>query len=289
MSYVIQRFGRLALVIVAVTFLSTTFLSLLPGDAAAVKCGGTCTTEQYNEVRAQMGLDKPILARYVAWLGKVLPPDIDLGRSDLNSEQVTTALGQRLPVTLELLILAQLFALAIAIPVGVIAARRPNGVFDRVSTTGGFVFLAVPTFVYGAAVHQHLRRQPALGAGHGLHGAHREPRREPAQPAAAGAHPGPGRGRGVLAAAAHRPHGHAAGGLHHDGQGEGPDLQAHPVAPRLPALAVLTDHRDRPAHGLPHRRGADHREPTSSSTASAGTPSRRSPTGTSSRSREPSS
>jgi peptide/nickel transport system permease protein len=147
MRFFVKRFGRLLLVIVAVTFLSTTFLSLLPGDAAALKCGGGCTTEQYEEIRTELGLDKPIIGRYISWLGKALPPDIDLGKSDINNELVTTALSQRLPVTLELLVLSQIIALGLAIPLGVMSARRPNGLVDRATTAVGFVFLAVPPFV----------------------------------------------------------------------------------------------------------------------------------------------
>jgi peptide/nickel transport system permease protein len=114
-----------------------------------------------------MGLDKPIIARYVSWLVKALPPDVDLGRSDINNESVTTALGQRMPVTLELLILSQAIALGLAIPIGMFSARRPNGLFDRSSTAVGFVFLAVPPFVLGLVLMSifavRLRWVPATG------------------------------------------------------------------------------------------------------------------------------
>jgi peptide/nickel transport system permease protein len=78
----------------------------------------------------------------------VAPPDVDLGSSDINGEPVTDALKQRLPVTIELLVLSQILALALAIPIGVLAARRPNGIFDKASTAVGFVFLAIPPFVF---------------------------------------------------------------------------------------------------------------------------------------------
>lgn len=166
-SFVVRRAGRLLLVVLAVTFLSTAFMSLLPGDAAAVKCGGQCDPARYEQIREDLGLNKPIVARYVSWLVKALPPDVDLGRSDINSEPVTTALGQRLPVTLELLVLSQLIGLGLAVPIGVVSARRPNGAFDRLSTAVGFVFLAVPPFVLGLMLMGlfavRLRWVPATG------------------------------------------------------------------------------------------------------------------------------
>jgi peptide/nickel transport system permease protein len=167
MKFVFKRAGRLVFVILAVTFLSAMFLSLLPGDAAAVKCAGQCTPEKYQELRTQMGLDKPIVGRYVDWLGKALPPDVDLGRSDVNGQSVTEALGQRMPVTFELLIFSQIFALGLAIPIGVIASRRPNGIFDKGSTAVGFFFLAVPPFVVALLLISlfavRLRWLPATG------------------------------------------------------------------------------------------------------------------------------
>jgi peptide/nickel transport system permease protein len=147
MTFALKRFGRLLLVIIAVTFLTSMFVSLLPGDAAAIKCAGQCTPEAYEQVREEMGLNKSVVGRYVSWLGKVLPPDIDLGRSDVYEEPVADALGQRLPVTLELLVLSQILALGLSIPIAVLSARKPNGVFDRVSSTISFLFLAVPGFV----------------------------------------------------------------------------------------------------------------------------------------------
>jgi peptide/nickel transport system permease protein len=167
MRFAVLRAGALLLVVIAVTFLATSFMSFLPGDAAAVKCGGQCSPERYEQIRADMGLDKPALPRYGSWLAKVLPPEIDLGRSDINNEPVATALAQRLPVTFELLVLSQIIALGLAVPIGVIASRRPNGIFDRGTTAFGFMFLAVPPFVIGLVLMSifavRLRWVPATG------------------------------------------------------------------------------------------------------------------------------
>jgi len=145
MRFVWKRMIQLFVVLIAVTFMSSLLLSLLPGDAAIVVCGASCNSEQYNQVREEMGLNKPVTVRYVEWLGRIVRGDF--GKSNVNQEEVSTALSQRMPVTLELLVLSQLFSLAMAIPLGVWSARRPNGTFDKTATGVGFVFLAIPPFV----------------------------------------------------------------------------------------------------------------------------------------------
>ena len=147
MRFVWKRVVQLVVVLLSVTFLSSLMLNFLPGDAAIVVCGASCTTEQYQQVREEMGLNEPVLVRYGQWLGRVVRGD--LGASNVNKEQVSTALSQRMPVTLELLILSQIISLGLAIPLGVISARRPNGAVDKTSTGVGFIFLAVPGFVIG--------------------------------------------------------------------------------------------------------------------------------------------
>jgi peptide/nickel transport system permease protein len=143
--YVGRRVIQLVVVIVAVTFLSTLLLSLLPGDAAVAVCGFSCSPDQVQELRVQMGLDKPIVQRYVTWMDNAAHGD--LGQSNLTHVPVTESLKENMPVTLFLLVASQLVALAIAVPAGIVAGRRPNGVFDKGSTLVSFVFLAVPSFV----------------------------------------------------------------------------------------------------------------------------------------------
>ena len=152
MRFVWKRVTQLIFVLFAVTFVSSLFLSLLPGDAAIVVCGASCTQEQYEQVRHDMNLDKPIVVRYVTWLNQIAHGN--LGKSAVNDEEVSTALSQRMPVTLELLVLSQLIALAISIPLGVMSARRPNGAVDKSSTTVGFLFLAIPAFVVGLLLQE---------------------------------------------------------------------------------------------------------------------------------------
>lgn len=145
MKFVWRRLGQLVVVVFFVTFVSFLMLSLLPGDPAIIRCGIGCSQADYEKVRDEMGLNRPFIVRYADWLTDIARGDF--GASAVNQEPVSTALSQRMPVTLELLVLSQIFALGIAVPLGVFSARRPNGAVDKGSTAVGFIFLAVPPFV----------------------------------------------------------------------------------------------------------------------------------------------
>jgi peptide/nickel transport system permease protein len=85
--------------------------------------------------------------RYFDWLGSALSGD--LGRSYRNGEPVVQAIIDRLPVSLQLMVMAQVIALGIAIPVALLSVRRPGGLFDRISASAAFGFLAMPNFMLG--------------------------------------------------------------------------------------------------------------------------------------------
>ena len=147
MRFVLRKVVYLILVVVGVTFLTYNMLSLLPGDTADAVCGISCDDAARQQVRDQLGLDKPPVLRYVTWAGNAVKGD--LGQSARSKQSVTEALGQRLPVTIELLIYAEFIALVVAIPAGLLAAARQGGIFDRGSTATAFFLLSIPPFVLG--------------------------------------------------------------------------------------------------------------------------------------------
>ena len=142
-----KRLVHLLLVLLAVTFLSFVVVDLLPGDAAVVVAGDNATPEQVQQVRVELQLDRPLLVRYLDWLGGVVTGD--LGSSFRTGQPVAEALGQRIPVSFEITILAQLLALLIAVPLAVYSAYRPGRLLDRASMTVGFGAAAMPQFVLG--------------------------------------------------------------------------------------------------------------------------------------------
>jgi peptide/nickel transport system permease protein len=138
---------RLAVVLFCVTLLTFLIVNILPGDVATVILGSLATPQDIAGLRADLGLDRPMLVRYFDWLGSALSGD--LGRSYRNSEPVVQAIADRLPVSLQLMIMAQLIALGIAVPAALLSVRRPGGVFDRLSASAAFGFLATPSFMLG--------------------------------------------------------------------------------------------------------------------------------------------
>jgi len=142
-----KRLLQLLPVLFAVSALSFLLLNLLPGDPTIAILGPSATEENRAVLREELGLDDPLPVRYVNWVADSATGD--LGRSYVSNQPTLEAIKQRLPVTLELLLLSQLLALVIAVPLAILAATKPNGVLDRVSTSTAFGFLAIPNFMLG--------------------------------------------------------------------------------------------------------------------------------------------
>jgi len=117
---------------------------LLPGDAVQLMLAEKAYAKDVDELRAKLGLDRPLVVQYVEWLGRVTRGD--LGESLWTRRPVLQELGQRLPVTLELAFFALAFALAIAVPVGVISAARADTLQDYVARSAAILGLSVPGF-----------------------------------------------------------------------------------------------------------------------------------------------
>jgi peptide/nickel transport system permease protein len=165
LGFVARRLLYLVPVLVAVSLLTFLIASLLPGDLAYVILADQATPEKVEALRRDMGLDQPIWWRYLGWLGHVLQGEF--GRSFRTGQTVLQAVAERLPVSLELMLLAQLCALAIGIPLAIACAVRSGSAFDRFMTGSAFGMLSVPTFlsaillIYLFAVQ--LRWLPATG------------------------------------------------------------------------------------------------------------------------------
>ncbi|OLD75992.1 MAG: peptide ABC transporter [Candidatus Rokubacteria bacterium 13_1_20CM_4_70_14] len=119
----------------------------LPGDPAVLFLGEEADPETLARFRVRLGLDRPLVAQYAAWLGRALRGD--LGRSLRTNQPVAEAILERLPVTLELLVAALSVSLAIAIPMGIVSAVKRNSGVDLVSTVFALVGFAMPGFWLG--------------------------------------------------------------------------------------------------------------------------------------------
>jgi peptide/nickel transport system permease protein len=164
-GFVARRLLYTLPVLLAVSLLTFLIASLLPGDLAYVILGDQATPDKVEALRHDMGLDQPVLVRYLGWLGHILQGDF--GRSFRTGQTVLQAVAERLPVSFELMILAELMGLVIGVPLAIACAARSGGAFDRFMTSTAFAMLSVPTFlsaillIYLFAVE--LRILPATG------------------------------------------------------------------------------------------------------------------------------
>jgi peptide/nickel transport system permease protein len=145
LRFIMRKLAYLIPVLFAVTALTFLLIKLLPGDPAVNILGPSATQKAVDEIDTKLGLRKPLVVQYVDWLGRAAHGD--LGQSYQNDQTTSSALKQRLPVTLELLLLSQVLALVVSVPLAILAARKPNGVLDRISTGAAFGFLSVPNFI----------------------------------------------------------------------------------------------------------------------------------------------
>lgn len=142
-----QRATRLLIVLVAVTFGAQLLISLLPGDPALAMLGTSATEESRAELRATMNLDADPFSRYAGWLAGALQGD--LGESVSSRRPVAETVGERLPLTLELLAASVLLALVVALALALLTADRPAAPAARAASGVSLVFLSSPTFVIG--------------------------------------------------------------------------------------------------------------------------------------------
>ncbi|QFG21571.1 ABC transporter permease [Actinomadura sp. WMMB 499] len=142
-----RRAAHLVVVLLLVTAAATALIGLMPGDPAITILGPTATPEQIAAFNAAHGYDRSLPAQYWQWLSGAVTGD--LGDSIHSERPVTATLLERLPVTLELTVLALLLSLAAAVPLAVVAAARAGGALDRVLSKAASGLLAVPIFVLG--------------------------------------------------------------------------------------------------------------------------------------------
>lgn len=152
-------------VIWLVTFMTALLLDLLPGNAATQILGADASPGQIQALTAQLHLNEPFIVRYWDWLVNVVRGN--LGTSIASGQTVTSIIGQRLPVTLELVGYAFVITIVLSVPLALAAARRPHGIVDRVSMLISMGGLSIAPYclalVLVIAFAAKLRVFPAIG------------------------------------------------------------------------------------------------------------------------------
>lgn len=152
---VIQRalgaIAQTALVLLVVSVVSFMFLKLSPGDPVAIMLGSDFSRESYAKLYHELGLDQPLPAQYVQWLGRFVQGD--WGSSYVSKQNIfEQAVLQALPVTLTLAAFSLLIALVVGIPLGVLAAVRRNSWVDLAASAVAIGGNAFPSFYLGVVL-----------------------------------------------------------------------------------------------------------------------------------------
>jgi peptide/nickel transport system permease protein len=144
-AYVLRRLGATVIVMAMVALFVFSLLFLTPGDPAAVIAGDIATAADIENIREKLGLNEPFLVQFGHWAGRLLQGD--LGTSIFTNLPVTQLIGQRLQPTASLTLITLLMAIAVAVPLGVVAAARAGSWVDRFVMGLSVLAFSVPVFV----------------------------------------------------------------------------------------------------------------------------------------------
>jgi peptide/nickel transport system permease protein len=146
-SHIAKKLFEMIPILLLVSIILFAIINMLPGDAAMAVMGESFNKEDLAKTRSELGLDKPIYVRYADWLGKVVHGD--LGRAIKSHQPVKEIIAQRLPVTVELTLLAMLISTLLAVPAGIFAALRRNSSWDVANGVVSMIGIAMPPFWMG--------------------------------------------------------------------------------------------------------------------------------------------
>lgn len=149
-GFIIRRMLQSIVVVLLVTVIVFILLHLLPGGPARAQLGPRATPDAIANFNHQMGYDRPLPVQYWNWLTQLATGN--LGFSTKFNQSVISLIGERLPKTLVLTILSTLFALVVAIPLGMVQAAKRNHAADYTITSGAFIFYATPPFFLGVVL-----------------------------------------------------------------------------------------------------------------------------------------
>jgi peptide/nickel transport system permease protein len=147
LTYVIRRILATIPVMAIVALFVFSLLYIAPGDPAAVIAGDQATPADVERIRASLGLDRPFVVRFGEWAWQIL--NGNLGTSIFTNMPVAAMIAQRIEPTLSLMAVTLVFAVSIAVPIGVVAAWKADTVLDRAIMAFAVLGFSVPVFVVG--------------------------------------------------------------------------------------------------------------------------------------------
>jgi peptide/nickel transport system permease protein len=165
-SYVIRRLMQLVIVLIGVTIITFIIMFAVPGDPAQMLAGKAATPQHIEQIRKNLGLDRPVYVQYYKFVGRLLRGD--LGESYRLQRPVTDMIKENAPYTIQLAIAAVLIEM-LGIPLGIYSALRQYSFWDTSLTTAALIIWGVPVFVLGLFMQWFfglkLNLLPLVGAG----------------------------------------------------------------------------------------------------------------------------
>jgi len=144
LKYIVRRLILMVPILFGLSMILFVFIHALPGDPADALLGERGTPEQERQIREELGLNEPLPVQYGRYIRNVVTGE--LGTSVRTRRPVTTELANRFPATVELALAAMVFAIVVGVPLGFLAAKRYQGVFDNVSLVASLIGISFPIF-----------------------------------------------------------------------------------------------------------------------------------------------
>ena len=154
-GWLLRRFAQMIVVIFGVVTLAFLFSNIVPGDPARLVAGPNASPQAVASIGHQLGLDRPLWSQYTHYVSRLAQGDLGTSFA-LQGRSVASEIRAALPITIQLAVLAVLWELALGLPIGIIAARRPGGVLDRGLNIAALVGLSAPPFWLGLMLLYYL-------------------------------------------------------------------------------------------------------------------------------------
>ena len=143
-KYVVQRLIQMPVVLFFISIIVFSLMHIAPGDPVELMLGDYFTTEDAERLRGNLGLDRPLYVQYLNWVWGAT--HLDFGNSFHTLQPISQMIVERAPYTIFLASLSVAFALLLAIPIGIVAARHHNTVVDYTSMAGAMFGISIPNF-----------------------------------------------------------------------------------------------------------------------------------------------
>jgi len=148
MKYIIKKVITLIMALLVISIFTFVAFSILPGDAAMTKLGTAGTPEKIEAMREELGLNRPIITRYLDWLKDAVKGEF--GESyQYSSTSVASLISERLPTTVLLAVISFLFIFSLSIPLGLISTKHPGKWLDTLINQLMQIMMAIPSFFLG--------------------------------------------------------------------------------------------------------------------------------------------